>query len=223
MHGKYSMAEHSYLNVLKKNPRHDKARRELVLIYTNMQDYGAALDLAEQNYKDYKENMYQMQAYFECLIYRTSLTNEQKSDIEEILSTAESIYRTSTSEIYFQLKAKYIAFMEKDKNKALQVLNDGLGEFKNSFYIYKDYFDICRRYGDRKGMEYAYSNLKKIANTEKAKDNIALLCRNAYLNAVQGKTKMAIELMLKTSNSNLTESAIENIMIQVEKIINKQK
>ncbi len=72
-------------------------------------------------------------------------------------------------------------------------------------------------------MEYAYSNLKKIANTEKAKDNIALLCRNAYLSAVQGKTKMAIELMLKTSNSNLTESAIENIMTHVEKIINKQK
>ena len=95
MHGKYSMAEHSYLNVLKKNPRHDKARRELVLIYTNMQDYGAALDLAEQNYRDYPENMYQMQAYFDCLIYRASLSDEQKSDIEEILSTAESIYRKS--------------------------------------------------------------------------------------------------------------------------------
>lgn len=223
MHGKYSMAEHSYLNVLKKNPRHDKARRELVLIYTNMQDYGAALDLAEQNYRDYPENMYQMQAYFDCLIYRSSLSDEQKSDIEEILSTAESIYRTSTSEIYFQLKAKYIAFIEKDKDKALQVLNDGLDQFKNSFYIHKDYFDICRRYGDRRGMESAYSNLKKIANMENAKDSIALLCRNAYLSAAQGKTKVAIELMLKTGSSNLTESAIENIMIHVEKVINKQR
>ena len=191
-----------------------------MLIYINMQDYGAALDLAEKNYRDYPENMYQMQAYFDCLIYRASLSDEQKSDIEEILSTAESIYRTSTSEIYFQLKAKYIAFIEKDKDKALQVLNDGLDQFKNSFYIYKDYFDICRRYGDRRGMEYAYSNLKKIEN---AKDSIALLCRNAYLSAAQGKTKVAIELMLKTGSSNLTESAIENIMIHVEKVINKQR
>lgn len=223
MHGKYSKAEQSYLNVLKKNPRHDKARRELVLIYTSMQDYGAALDLAEQNYRDYPENMYQMQAYFDCLIYRTSLMDEQRrDDIEEILSTAESIYRTSASEIYFQLKAKYIAFIEKDKDRALQILNDGLEQFKNSFYIYKDYFDICRRYADRQGMEYAYSNLRKIANMENAKDSIALLCRNAYLSAAQGKTKAAIELMLKT-NSNLTESAIENIMMHVEKIINKQR
>lgn len=157
------------------------------------------------------------------MIYRASLSDEQKSDIEEILSTAESIYRTSTSEIYFQLKAKYIAFIEKDKDKALQVLNDGLDQFKNSFYIYKDYFDICRRYGDRRGMEFAYSNLKKIANMENAKDSIALLCRNAYLSVAQGKTKVAIELMLKTGSSNLTESAIENIMIHVEKVINKQR
>lgn len=161
MHGKYRDAERSYLNVLKKNPRHDKARRELVLIYTNMQDYDTALDLAEQNYRDYPENMYQMQAYFDCLIHKSSLTEIQRKDIAEILTTAESIYRTSASEIYFQLKAKYTAFIEKDKDIALQILNDGLKQFKNSFYIYKDYFDICKKYGDRQGMEYAYRNLKK--------------------------------------------------------------
>lgn len=221
MHGKYLAAEKSYLNVLKKNPRHDKARRELVLIYTNMQDYDEALDLAERNYRDYPENMYQMQAYFDCLIYKSSLTDEQKKDIEEILATAESIYRTSASEIYFQLKAKYIAFIEKNKTVALQVLNDGLKQFKNSFYIYEDYFDICRRYGDREGMEYAYTNLKKIANVENAKDGIALLCRNAYLSAMQGKSKVAIELMLN-GNSNLTENAISNIMLHVEKMMDKK-
>lgn len=220
MQGKYSKAESSYLNVLKKNPHHDKARRELVLIYTNMQDYDAALDLAEQNYRDYPENLYQMQAYFDCLMYKLCLTDEQKKDIEEILSTAEIIYRTSVSEIYFQLKAKYIAFIEKDKKRALCVLKDGLKQFKNSFYIYKDYFDICRRYSDRIGMEYAYNNLKKIENKENAKDSIALLCRSAYLSAAQGKSRVVIELKLK-SDSNLTDSAIENIMGHVERIISK--
>ena len=221
MHGKYSMAERSYLNVLNKNPRHDKARRELVLIYTNMQDYDEALDLAEQNYRVYPENMYQMQAYFDCLMYRTSLSDEQKKDIKEILSTAESIYRTSANEIYFQLKAKNIAFLEKDKERALQVLNKGLGQFEDSFYIYKDYFDICKRYRDRSGMEYAYKNLRRIADAENAKDSIALLCRNAYLNAIQGKTRATIELLLR-DNNNLTESALKNVMQQVDRIISKQ-
>lgn len=218
--GQYQMAENSYLNVLRKNARHDKARRELVLIYTNMQDYDTALDLAEQNYRDYPENLYQMQAYFDCLIYKTSLNEQQEKDISDILKTAESIYRTTASEIYFQLKAKYLAFILHDKKKALQVLEEGLVKFKHSFYIHKDYFDICRRDNDRQGMEKAFGNLKSIADSENANFNIALLCREAYLSAFQGKSRVAIELRLK-SNGYLTESAFENVMKHVDDILKK--
>ena len=99
LQGQYQMAESSYLNVLSKNPKHDKARRELVLIYTNMQDYDTALDLAEQNYRDNPENLYQMQAYFDCLMYRSNLSENQKMDIKGILETAESIYRTTSGSV----------------------------------------------------------------------------------------------------------------------------
>lgn len=221
LQGQYQMAESSYLNVLSKNPKHDKARRELVLIYTNMQDYDTALDLAEQNYRDNPENLYQMQAYFDCLMYRSNLSENQKMDIKDILETAESIYRTTASEIYFQLKAKHLAFILHDTKRALQVLEEGLVKFKHSFYIYKDYFDICRRANDRLGMEKAYGNLKNIAGSENANFNIALLCREAYLSAFQGKSKVSIELKLKT-NSHLTESAVENIMNHVDTILNRR-
>lgn len=220
LQGQYQMAENSYLNVLEKNPRHDKARRELVLIYTNMQDYDTALDLAEQNYRDYPENLYQMQAYFDCLMYKTDLTERQEKDINDILKTAESIYRTAASEIYFQLKAKYLAFIDYDTKKALQVLEEGLVKFNHSFYIHKDYFDICRRANDKLGMEKAYNNLKSIAGSGNANFSIALLCREAYLDAFQGKSKVAIGLKLK-SNSHLTENAMENIMNHVDAILKK--
>lgn len=188
--GQYQKAEIRYLNVLRKNARHDKARRELVLIYTNMQDYDTALELAEQNYRDYPENLYQMQAYFDCLMYKTSLNEQQKKDISDILKTAESIYRTTASEIYFQLKAKHLAFILHDSKKALQVLDEGLVKFEHSFYIHKDYFDICRRDNDRRGMEKAFDNLKSIADSQNANFNIALLCREAYLSAFQGKSRV---------------------------------
>lgn len=220
LQGQYQMAENSYLNVLDKNPRHDKARRELVLIYTNMQDYNTALDLAEQNYRDYPENLYQMQAYFDCLMYKADLTDAQKMDIDNILETAESIYRTTASEIYFQLKAKYLAFIEHNMEQSLQVLEEGLTRFNHSFYIYKDYFDICRRSNDRLGMEKAYANLKSIAGLGNANFSVALLCREAYLSAFQGRSKVAISLKLK-GNSHLTENAFENIMTHVETILRK--
>lgn len=220
LQGQYQLAEKSYLNVLDKNPRHDKARRELVLIYTNMQDYDTALDLAEQNYRDYPENLYQMQAYFDCLMYKTDLTDCQKEDIKDILKTAESIYRTNASEIYFQLKAKYLAFIDHNTEKALQVLEEGLTKFQHSFYLHKDYFDICRRSNDRMGMEKAYNNLKSIAATGNANFSIALLCREAYLSAFQGKSKIAISINLK-ANSHLTDNATENIMAHVDDILKK--
>lgn len=179
------------------------------------------MDLAEQNYRDNPENLYQMQAYFDCLMYRSNLSENQKMDIKGILETAESIYRTTASEIYFQLKAKHLAFILHDTKRALQVLEEGLVKFKHSFYIYKDYFDICRRANDRFGMEKVYGNLKNIAGSENANFNIALLCREAYLSAFQGKSKVSIELKLKT-NSHLTESAVENIMNHVDTILNRR-
>lgn len=221
LQGLYQMAEKSYRKVLDKNPKHDKARRELVLIYTNMQDYNTALDLAEQNYRDYPENMYQMQAYFDCLIYKPTLSEEQKNDIEDIMKTAESIYRTTASEIYFQLKAKYWAFINHNKKKALEILEEGSNRFIRSFYIQRDYFDICRRYDDRTGMEKAFDKIKSIATSDNATFMTALLCREAYLSAYQGKSKVAIELKLK-GDEHFTENAIDNIVSHVESIINKR-
>ena len=69
-------------------------------------------------------------------------------------------------------------------------------------------------------MEKAYNNLKSIAGSGNANFSIALLCREAYLSAFQGKSKVAIELKLR-SNSHLTENAIENIMAHVEVILKK--
>ena len=221
LQGQYKMAESSYRKVLGKNSKHDKARRELVIIYTNMQDYDTALDLAEQNYRDYPENLYQMQAYFDCLIYRSVLSEKQRDDIEDIMNTAESIYRTTASEIYFQLKAKYLAFIEHNQKRALEILEEGSNKFERSFYIQKDYFDICRRYDDSAGMEKAFNKLKCIANSDNATFVTALLCREAYLNAYQGKSKVVIELKLRGDN-HFTENAVDNIMNHVESIIKKK-
>ena len=221
LQGQYKMAESSYRKVLGKNSKHDKARRELVIIYTNMQDYDTALDLAEQNYRDYPENLYQMQAYFDCLIYRSVLSEKQRDDIEDIMNTAESIYRTTASEIYFQLKAKYLAFIEHNQKRALEILEEGSNKFERSFYIQRDYFDICRRYDDSAGMEKAFNKLKCIANSDNATFVTALLCREAYLNAYQGKSKVVIELKLRGDN-HFTENAVDNIMNHVESIIKKK-
>lgn len=71
-------------------------------------------------------------------------------------------------------------------------------------------------------MEKAFDNLKSIADSQNANFNIALLCREAYLSAFQGKSRVTIELKLK-ANGHLTESAFENVMRHVDDILKRNK
>lgn len=209
MQGQYSKAEDRYLKVLERESKHKKALRELVLIYINMQDYESAFELAKNNYKLYSENMYQMQAYFDCLMYRKNRTDDENNDIKNIISMIESIYRTTPNVIYFQLKAKYEAFMKNDKDAALEYINEGIhSNVTGKFYLYRDYFDICRCFGDKEGMELAYDNLSKMAREENSENSIAMKIRKVYLDAAQGKMTKLCEMNLR-SNNNMTKKALE--------------
>lgn len=203
--GKFQFAENSYLKVLERNPKHDKARRELVQLYINMQDYDIAYDLSKQNYNEYPDNIYQMQAYFDCLIHKLPLDSFQLQDVHDIIKNAENIYKTNATDIYFQLKAKYYAFIEKEKSEAIKIINEGLKKYPKSFYLCKDLFDIYRKYEDIHGMEIAFSQLSSIPNEGNANFNIALKCREAYLKAYKGVSPIAIGLSLKSSSNYLTD------------------
>lgn len=221
LRGLYKEAESNYVSVLDINPRHEKTRRELVLIYTSMQDYQTALEIAEKNYNDYPDNPYQMQAYFDCLVNKSSLSEKEKNAINDIISTAESIYRTNVNDIYYELKAKYAAFIQNDKNIALSILNEGISASKSSFYLHKDYFDICRKYNDIKGMEVAYKNLCDLSGSNNPANKSALLIRKSYLDAYNGKSEITIKIDLK--NTHFTENALNNILDNIRKIIRSRK
>lgn len=218
--GKFKFAESSYLNVIAKNPKHDKARRELVQLYINMQDFDTAYDLAKQNYTEYPDNIYQMQAYFDCLIHHLPLTKEELSDIDQIIQNIETIHKANPTDIYFQLKSKYYAFIQNDKADAIKTINDGLKVYPQSFYLCKDLFDIYRKYVDIHGMEFAFEKLRAIPNEGNANFTVSFHCREAYLNAYKGMSPTAIGIKLK-STSYLTDNAYNSIMKNIEEIHNK--
>lgn len=220
--GKYNLAEQSYLRVLHNKPRHDKARRELVIIYTNLQQYDTALDLAEQNYRDCPENIYQIQAYFDCLIHNSPLSMRQLKDIDNMINASRIIAKTKMTEMYFQLEAKYAAFLENDIQKAIKRLQEGLETFPHSFYLNKDYFDICRKAHDILGMEKALKALKEVKAFNDANYKITLDTREAILDAYQGKSEIGIRLKLKNL-SYLPDSAYDNLFRVVTEILSRHK
>lgn len=222
LQGNYRYAEESYQKVLNDNPRHAKARRELVLIYTNLQQYKTAIELAEQNYRDYPENMYQIQAYFDCLIHNLPLNSQQRLDVENMIESARIIAHNKMTEIYYQIEAKYAAFIKNNHKLAVEHLKKGLNAFPHSFYLNKDYFDICRKNHDILGMENALNELKENKIFNDANYKITLDTRGAILDAYKGKS--LISLRLKLNNlSYLPESAYNNLCQTITEISEQQK
>lgn len=221
LRGNYKFAEESYQNVLNNNPHHAKARRELVLIYTNLQQYNIALELAEQNYRDYPENMYQIQAYFDCLIHNLPLNAQQNEDLKNMIESARIIANTKITEMYYQVEAKYAAFIENNHKKASEYIRKGLEAFPHSFYINKDFFDIRRKNHDILGMESALKELKENKTFSAANYKITLDTRGAILDAYKGKSPISIRLKLNNL-SYLPEGAYEDLYQTIIKISEQQ-
>ena len=163
-----------------------------------------------------------MQAYFDCLVNKGHLSKEESDTIEEIISTAESIYRTNTNDIYYELKAKYAAFVQNNKKQALSILDEGISVFKSSFYLHKDYFDICKKFDDIKGMELAYKNLCGLSGSNNPANKSALSTRKCYLDAYKGKSEISIKVELM-EHTHFTENALNNIQNNIKRIISNKR
>lgn len=66
--GKADRALEKLNELLKYRPEMSKAKREKILVLKNLQQYEEATILAKENYYQYSDNPYHIQAYFDCLI-----------------------------------------------------------------------------------------------------------------------------------------------------------
>lgn len=225
--GQFVKAEQFYQNVLRKNPRDIKTRRELVFIYISNQQYELAFELAKSNYKQNKNNIHYMQAYFDCLVYKNMRTEEDNKDLNEIVETVTALYQgICNNNMYYQILAKYYGFVEQNLEKAVFYIDEGIQRNNDGVisYLLKEKFDVYEHLGIVKGMEQALNELKaelKRLEMDDCRLNCIVDGRQALLKAHQGKEYVAIQLEL-FQNPYLAESAKEKIMSNVKKIIEKQ-
>ncbi len=135
MVGRTSDAIGRQLEASKYSRTASRARRELVHLYIGMEDYAAALDLAQRNYHDRPSNIFHIQAYLECLIHSKDWAgNQQKM---EILFTRLKIAGENSEkaeEMWMGATALYLAICESDINRALDVAGDAAAKFPHSPY-----------------------------------------------------------------------------------------
>lgn len=222
--GEFEYAEKFYLNVLKRDPGNLKTRRELVIMYNSNQQYEMARELAQSNYKQNRDNIYYMQAYFDCLINKGSLSDEEEKDMEQIINRVKAIYREiKRNSMYYQILAKFEAFRMNNKDKALNYIKEGIDNNNDEIisYLLKEKFDIYEHFHDIDGMEKTIEALSEELKRQEIDDkrmyNI-LVGRKALLEAHKGKPILSIEIEI-INGSSLSKDAKMKIKNNAEKIL----
>lgn len=103
---------------MEKRPNFSKAKREIVQVYIGMQEFQKATELARENYLNYKDNPYHIQAYFSCLI-KAEKSKENRTILQTLINSLEIINSDVAKEMTLRCKAQMAAFYEDSEENAL--------------------------------------------------------------------------------------------------------
>ena len=144
--GKHEAAIDRFNSILSKTRNFYRAKRELVQVYLNIDDYEKALDLAKENYESEKNNPYHIHSYIKCLIRVCGKNAEH--DIEELLADLNMNLHEKAPEMYLTSLSQYNFFVEKDFLKSLDNINNAIDSYPKKIYPYLTKLDILRKHYD---------------------------------------------------------------------------
>lgn len=217
--GEFKKAIERYSSILREDPKHRGALREIVAAYRGLEDYESYRDYAKYNYQHDPTNPYQIQPYFESIIQKTEKSSEEKEDIDEILVTITKINMNNPLVSYYEIKALYAMYITKSKEEAIQFIKEGKREFPESTYILKTEFDCYEKYSDIAGMMKSIKELEKYSKNNRSAI-ISLKRRQILLDAHLKKSEEIIFLQIEALKE-LTNEAKENLKKRVKLIINR--
>lgn len=197
INGEPNKAISYFLNLLKKSPNSSKVKRELVQVYLNIEDYESAYEISKENYENYPNNPYHIQAYLKCIIKNNDL-NFDGAIIERLLDNLNNISSKTAKEMYMRGKALYKAYCHNEKDEAIKLINNVIIEFPNSVHVFLEKFDILYKYGSIKEIEDTVKEFKDKCNIEINQKN------NLYYH-------MQVRLEIRKGNKELARTFLNMI------------
>lgn len=112
-----------------------RARRELVQLYVNIEQFEQVKSLAEVNYKEHLRNPYHIQAYLKCIIN----SSQWQSHVKEINFLLDSLKiaeqkNDRAGEMWLNALCQYYAYCLNDIEKALDTIDGAIATYPGSPY-----------------------------------------------------------------------------------------
>ena len=223
--GKFNLAIQKLDKAIEERQNFSKAKREKVQCYIGMREFDRALQLAQENYENYPENPYHIQAYFSCLVKSENHNNIDKNNkfieiLEELIEKLENNKAEFTKEMALRCKAQMYAFCLHDYDNAIGFIEQAIKLEPNLFYAKLAKFDICEKFNDLEGMEKVYNDLMSQKDFKDRHSHVYVMFHSLIL-AKKGEIDKAKNYFLEKISSFTDEA--KNLFLEKLENLNKRE
>lgn len=171
-----------------------RAKREIVQVYTQLEEYDKALSYAKKNFEENRGNQFHCQAYFNCLINSQNKKDEDNQKLNELINTLITIDSEQSKEMAKIATAMFAAKIENNEIKAIDLINDCIAIYPDSPYPLLAKCDVGIKFKSIVTLEEAVSSLEKMKKRKIVSER-TLTKYHSYLLALNGNEKGAIQLI----------------------------
>jgi tetratricopeptide (TPR) repeat protein len=161
-----------------------RAKRELVEVLLQMEQYDEARELARRNYDENRTNQFHIQAYFRALVLGS---NPEKyiDKLDNLCAELEAVSSERSRQMAMIGRALISARCAHD-DRALDQIDDAIAAFPRIIYPVLAKFDIALSFRNEAAMQDALRRLENFENEGMNLSTKTLAVHRAYLAAVQG-------------------------------------
>lgn len=204
-----------FISVLDDTPNFHRAKRELVQAFLNTEQYQEAFDLARENYYQDKNNPYNLQSYFRCLIKTDGI--KAKKELQELLDALEVNPHEKAFEMFLTAKAMFQSIILHDEPKAMQIVEDAIASFPGNIYPYLTKLELLRWKSDFLEIEKTINEIEKEFHAESGIFNkLPYLSNKCIFLAKSGQKEQAMQILNKEIRSNFSKHIYEKLLEELD-------
>lgn len=192
-----------------------RAKRELVEVLLQMEQYDEARDLARKNYEENRTNQFHIQAYFRSLVLGTN-PERHLEQLDALCRELEDVGSDRSRQMAMIGRALISARCRHDY-RALDQIDDAIAAFPRVIYPVLAKFDIGLSFRNEAAMLDALSRLEILGNDGANFSTKTLGIQRAYLAAVRGDLTSAQGRATEVAK-NFTDEARKRLLEKISAI-----
>lgn len=167
-----------------------RAKREIVEVLLQTEQYDEARDLSARNYNENRTNQFHIQAYFRALVLGSN-PERHRAELHRLCAELDAVNSERSRQMAMIGRAQILARCDHD-SRALELIDDAIATFPTIVYPVLAKFDIALSFRNEAGMRESLGRLENFAKDGRGVSPRTLALQRAYLSAIEGDSSAAI-------------------------------